>query len=74
MSLFKRGDVYWSYFYRDGVRHQYSTGTPNRKQAGTIEAKLKEDINKQRFQIAQSDPPQVRYRVREAPQKEGSQK
>lgn len=56
MSLFKRGDVYWSYFYRDGVRHQYSTGTPNRKQAGTIEAKLKEDVNKQRFQIGENDP------------------
>ncbi len=56
MSLFKRGDVWWSYFYRDGVRHQYSTGTPNRRQAETIEAKLKEDVNKQRFQIADHDP------------------
>ena len=56
MSLFKRGDVYWSYFYRDGVRHQFSTGTPNRRQALTIEAKLKEDVNKQRFQIAENDP------------------
>src|SRR6185437_6235418 len=56
VSLFKRGDVYWSYFYRDGVRHQFSTGTPNRRQALTIEAKLKEDVNKQRFQIAENDP------------------
>jgi integrase len=56
VSLFKRGDVYWSYFYRDGVRHQFSTGTPNRRQAETIEAKLKEDVNKSRFQIVESDP------------------
>ena len=56
MSLFKRGEVYWSYFYRDGVRHQYSTGTPNRRQAEAIEAKLKEDVNKSRFQIAENDP------------------
>ena len=55
VSLFKRGGVYWSYFYRDGIRHQYSTGSPNRKQAETIETKLKEDINKQRFQIAPTD-------------------
>ncbi len=55
MSLFKRGGVYWSYFYRDGIRHQYSTGSPNRKQAETIETKLKEDINKQRFQIVETD-------------------
>ena len=33
----QRGDVWWAYFYRDGVRHQYSTGTPNRRQAETIE-------------------------------------
>ena len=56
MSLFKRGEVWWSYFYRDGIRHQYSTGTSNRRQAETIEAKLKEEVNKQRFQIVEADP------------------
>jgi len=56
MSLFKRGEVWWSYFYRDGIRHQYSTGTSNRRQAETIEAKLKEEVNNQRFQIVQIDP------------------
>jgi hypothetical protein len=40
VSLFKRGEVYWTYFYRDGVRHQYSTGTSNRRQAETIEEKV----------------------------------
>ena len=39
MSLLKRGgNVWWSYFYADGIRHQYSTGTSNRKQAETIES------------------------------------
>ncbi len=55
MSLFKRGDVWWSYFYKDGIRHQYSTGTANRRQAETIEDKLKGDVNNQRFQIVETD-------------------
>jgi len=56
VSLFKRGDVWWAYFYRDGLRHQYSTGTSNRRQAETVEAKLKEEVNNRRFQIVESDP------------------
>jgi integrase len=56
VSLFKRGNVWWAYLYRDGVRHQYSTGTSSRRRAETIESKLKEDINNQRFQIVEVDP------------------
>lgn len=56
MSLFKRGSVWWSYFYSDGIRHQYSTGTSNRRQAESIEAKLREEVNNRRFQIVQADP------------------
>ena len=56
MSLFKRGNVWWSYVYSNGVRHQYSTGTSNRRQAETIEAKLKEEVNNQRYQIVKADP------------------
>jgi len=56
VSLFKRGNVWWSYFYTEGIRHQYSTGTSNRRQAETVEAKLREDVNKERFQIVQADP------------------
>jgi len=55
VSLFKRGDVWWSYFYKDGVRHQFSTGTANKRQAETIEAKQKEEVNNQRFQIVETD-------------------
>jgi integrase len=56
VSLFKRGNVWWAYLYRDGIRHQYSTGTSSRRQAETIEAKLKEEVNNRRFQIVQADP------------------
>ena len=56
MSLFKRGGVWWSYFYSDGIRHQSSTGTSNRRQAEAIEAKLKEEVNRQRYRLVQTDP------------------
>jgi integrase len=42
VSLIKRGNVWWAYFYQDGIRQQHSTDTSNRKQAELIEAKLKE--------------------------------
>jgi len=56
VSLLKRGSVWWSYFYVDGVRHQQSTGTSNRRQAELIEAKFKEEVHTRRFQIVQADP------------------
>jgi integrase len=56
VSLLKRGSVWWSYLYVDGVRHQYSAGTSNRRKAETIETKLREELNDQRFQIVQADP------------------
>ncbi len=56
MSLYKRGDVYWSYIYRDGVRHQFSTGTSNRKEAQKIEDKRKKELNDARFQVVEYDP------------------
>jgi integrase len=56
VSLLKRGNVWWAYLYRDGIRYQYSTGTSNRKQAEKIEDKLKQELNDRRFQIVQSDP------------------
>ena len=56
MSLFKRGGVWWSYLYLDGVRHQSSTGTFNRRQAEIIEAKLQEELNYRRFHIVPANP------------------
>ena len=55
MSLFKRGAVYWSYFYVDGVRVQESTGTANRRQAERVEQKLKAEANAQRHQLVEVD-------------------
>lgn len=51
MTLMKRGSVWWSYFYVDGQRHQESTGTSNRRQAETIEQKLKADVTSARFKL-----------------------
>ncbi len=56
MSLWKRGNTWWSYFYLDGVRHQATTGTNNRRQAEQIEQKLKTEANARRFQLVQYDP------------------
>ena len=55
MSLYKRGGVYWSYLYRDGVREQFSTKTGNRKEAQKIEDKRKHELNDARFQIVEYD-------------------
>jgi integrase len=56
VSLYKRGGVYWSYLYRDGVREQFSTGTGNRKEAQKIEDERKQEINNEKFQIVEYDP------------------
>lgn len=56
VSLLKRGHVWWVYFYMDGVRHQESTGTANRRQAEAIERKLKADANARRFELLDADP------------------
>jgi integrase len=56
VSLFKRGNVWWSYFFVEGVRHQQSTETANKKQAETIEQKLKEEVTARRFGLVQADP------------------
>ncbi len=56
MSLMKRGNVWWAYFYIDGIRHQHSTGTSNKKQAELIEMKLKSEANAKRFQVVEVDP------------------
>ena len=51
MTVYKRGNVYWSYFYIDGVRYQASTGTGHRRQAETIDQKLKQEATLRRHQI-----------------------
>jgi integrase len=56
VSLFKRGDVWWSNLYKDGIRHQFSTGSSSHRQAETIEAKRKAELNNRRFQVVDVDP------------------
>jgi len=56
VSLLKRGNIWWSYFYIDGVRRQASTGTVNKRQAELVEQKLKEEANARRHQLVQYDP------------------
>jgi integrase len=56
VSLLKRGNVWWSYFYVEGIRHQSSTGTGNKRQAEAIEQKLKQEVNDRKFQIVKYDP------------------
>jgi len=56
VSLWKRGNVWWAYFYIDGVRHQASTGTGNRRTAERIAQQLKEDANLQPFGLPTIDP------------------
>ena len=55
MSLYKRGGVWWSYIYVDGIRQQHSTGATNRRQAQLVEQKLKAQANARRHELVQVD-------------------
>ncbi len=56
MSLYKRGKVYWSSIWVDGVRHMRSLETANRRRAETIEQKLRDELLVRRFQLPQLRP------------------
>ena len=56
MSLWKRGGVWWNFFQLDGIRHQISTGTSNRRQADLIAQKQRQEANARRFQLVDADP------------------
>ena len=49
MTLWKRGNVWWSIYYIDGIRRQESTGTSNKRLALNIEKKLKDDAAARKF-------------------------
>jgi integrase len=55
MTLFKRGTIWWAYFTMDGVRHQESTGTTNRRLAERILRDLEEQANLKRHRIKEFD-------------------
>ena len=44
MSLWKRGNIWWSIYYVDGIRHQESTGTSNKRLAREIERKHLDEV------------------------------
>ena len=56
MTLFKRGNVYWSYVSIDGVRRAKSTGTANRRTAERIDQQFKEELNLASLGVADPKP------------------
>ena len=56
MSLYKRGNVYWSAIWIDGVRHMRSLETSNRRQAEMLEQRVRDELHTQRFQLPHIKP------------------
>lgn len=56
MTLFRRGHRWWAYFYIDGIRHQQSTGTSNRRLAERIAQQLHDEAILRRHQLPSVDP------------------
>jgi integrase len=60
LSLYKRGAVFWSYVWMDGVRHARSTKTGNRRLADQIDQKHHEELHLKATQCPELDP-QMRF-------------
>lgn len=56
MSLFKRGGVYWSYVYVEGVRYARSTATGNRRRAEAIDQNHKDEVRLRATQFPELNP------------------
>lgn len=56
MSLYKRGNVYWSAVWINGVRTMRSLETSNRRQAETLEQRLRDELHMKRFQLPNYKP------------------
>jgi integrase len=56
MSLYKRGKVYWSALWIDGVRQMRSLETSNRRRAETLEQAFRDDLHTRKFQLPQLKP------------------
>jgi integrase len=54
VSLWKRGNIWWSIYYVDGIRRQESTGTSNKRLAAKFEQKLKEDAAARKFGMVET--------------------
>ena len=56
MSLYRRGKVYWSAIWVDGVRQMRSLETPNRRRAELLEHAFREELHTKRFQLPNLSP------------------
>jgi integrase len=56
MSIYKRGDKWWSAVWIDGVRDLKSTGTSNRRKAETIDRQHHDELNERRHRLPQLKP------------------
>lgn len=56
MSLYKRGGVYWSYVWKNGIRHAKSTGTDKIRAAQDFDRKHKIELDMKANRPANLDP------------------
>jgi integrase len=56
MSLYKRGDVYWSAIWVGGARTMRSLETSNRRQAEMLEQRFRDELHTKRFQLPNFKP------------------
>lgn len=56
MSLYKRGNVYWSSIWVNGERTMRSLETSNRRQAELLEQRLRDELHTKRFQLPHLKP------------------
>jgi len=56
VSVYRRGGVFWSYVFVEGIRHARSTNTGNRRLAEQIDQKHKEELLLKNSQFPQLEP------------------
>jgi integrase len=56
MTLWKRGKVYWTYIWADGVRHVKSTRTGRLREAQLIDKQYKEELTLARYHVHPLQP------------------
>ena len=56
MSLYRRGGVFWSYVWVDGIRHAKSTGTSKRREAERFDEAFKTELERLKHQPPELNP------------------
>lgn len=56
MSLYKRGGVYWSYIWQDGIRYARSTGTNKIRKAQDFDRNHKTELELKKLRPAELNP------------------